>query len=290
MKKYSKLEVIGEWSSIDSTNSKQVNISFGSISLNILDTDNDPISQWAYGSVILVEMNIDSAVFSPDEEQTEHLAIFDADAVKYLLSLSKKKVNSPFKRILKSILLICLIIICASFFYKYHRISLEKIALSITSHEQENFIGSLIFTNLKEFSLCNSESSNRFISALIEEKMKADKSILKVRLLSSYRKYSLLLPGGILLIPNNMINEANGLTNFEMLVLNSLKSQKEQRPIKVFFSNQKTIDLVYYILGYFESLNFTKNIQFKLENLNLKIEDRLDISDKQWMKIRALCS
>ncbi len=84
MKKYSKLETTGVWSSIDMANSKQVNISFASISLNIVDSENEPISQWAYGSVRLVQMNIDSAVFSPDEEETEHLTIFDKDAIKYL--------------------------------------------------------------------------------------------------------------------------------------------------------------------------------------------------------------
>ena len=290
MKKYSKLETIGEWSSIDLETTKQVNISFGSISLNIADATNEPISQWTYASVSLVEMNIESAVFSPDEEETERLKIFDKDAVKYLLSLSEKKIQKPIKRTLRPALLLFLVCIFTLLIFKYHRPSLEKIALTITSQEQENFIGSLIITNQTAHSFCNSESVNSFLNALITKEMGSNETIIKVSFLSSFSKYSLLLPGGTLLIPENILTDDNGLKLFETLILNSLKSQKELRPIKVFFSNQKTLALVYYIIGYFESLNFNRHLKFKLENLNWKLEKKFNIDDKQWMKLRALCT
>ena len=289
MKKYSKLETTGVWSSIDMPNSKEVNISFASISVNIVDTNNEPISQWAYGSVRLVKMNINSAVFSPDLEETEHLTIFDEDAIKYLLSLSEKKVNSSTKQLLRYVLLVFIVCICALSIYKYHRFCLEKLALTITSKEQESFIGSLVLTNLEGLSLCQKDSSNSFVNNLIAKNIKINDPIIKVKFFTSFRKYSLLLPGGTLLIPKTIINGKNGLINFEKLILTSLKSQEELRPIKLFFSNQETIPLVYYILGYFESLNFTNHLKFKMENLNLKLEKRLNINDKQWMKIRALC-
>ena len=98
------------------------------------------------------------------------------------------------------------------------------------------------------------------------------------------------MPGGTLLIPKNIINGKNGLINFETLVLNSLKLQKELRPIRVFFSTQKNIDLVFYILGHFESLNFNNHLKFKLENFDQKFEKRLNIDNTQWMKIRTSCT
>ena len=289
MKKYSKLETTGVWSSNDIPNSKEVNISFASISVNIVDSNNEPISQWAYGSVRLVKMNNESAVFSPDLEETEHLTIFDKDAAKYLLSLSEKKVNNSTKRILKYVLLIFIVSIGSLLIYKHHRISLEKLALTITSQEQENFIGSLVITNLKGLSLCDSDSNNSFVNTLIAKNMKINDPIINVKFFSSFRKHSLLLPGGTLLIPKNIINGKNGLINFERLILNSHKSQEELRPIKLFFSNQETIDLAYYILGYFEFLNFSNHLIFESENLNIKLEKRLNINDEQWMKIRGLC-
>ena len=277
------------WSSIEMPDSKEVNISFASMSVNILDRNNEPITQWAYGSVRLVKMNNDSAVFSPDLEETEHLTIFDKDAAKYLLSLSEKKTNSATKQILKYVLLIFIVSIGSLLIYKHHRISLEKLALTITSQEQENFIGSLVITNLKGLSLCDSDSNNTFVNTLIAKNMKINDPIINVKFFSSFRKHSLLLPGGTLLIPKNIINGKNGLNNFEKLILNSHKSQEELRPIKLFFSNQETIDLVYYILGYFEFLNFSNHLIFESENLNIKLEKRLNINDEQWMKIRGLC-
>ncbi len=173
-------------------NSKKVNISFASISVNIVDSNDEPISQWAYGSVRLVEMNIDSAVFSPDEEETEHLTIFDKDAIKYLLSLSEKNINTSTKRILRYVLLIFIVSICTLLINKYHRLFLENLALTITSEEQENFIGSLIITNLKGLSLCASDSSNSFVNNLIAKNMKINDPIIKIRIFSSFRKYSYL--------------------------------------------------------------------------------------------------
>ncbi len=290
MKKYSKLETTGVWSSIDKATSKRVNISFGSISLNIADTNNEPISQWAYGSVRLVKKNIDSVVFSPDEEETEYLKIFDKDVVKYLLDLSEKKINRSNKRILNFILLIFIFSICAFFIYKYHRLILENLSLTITSQEQENFIGSLVIKNLKGLSVCNSDSRNNFLNTFITKKLKNNKTFIKVSFFSSYSKYSLLLPGGTLLIPKNIINSEQGLINFEKLVLNSLKLQAELRPIKLFFSTQKNINLVFYILGHFDSLDFNNHLKFRLENFNQKFEERFNIEEKDWMKIQNVCT
>ncbi len=289
MQKYSKLEVTGEWSSLDFVKVKQVNVSFGSISLNIADRSNEPISQWAYGSVSLVEMNIGSAIFSPDEEESERLTIFDEDAIKYLLSLSKKKMKNPFTRIFRSVSLIFLISICTFLVYKHHRVSLEQLALTITSKEQENFIGGLIISNIQGLEICDANSSNEIISEIIAKEMQFNKTDIKVKFLSSIRGYSLLLPGGVLLIPKNKLNGQNSLLNFETLILNSIKLQKELRPIKIFFSDQKTIDLFYYVIGYFQSLNFSNYSRFKLEDLPLKSLKRLSINDKEWIKIRSLC-
>ncbi len=290
MKKYSKLETTGVWSSIDMENSKRVTISFGSISVNIADINNEPISQWAYGSVRQVKENIDSVIFSPDEEETEHLTIFDKDVAKYLLSLSEKKTNRSNKRILKSIFLIFAFSICGLLIYKYHRLILENLSLTITSQEQENFIGSLVIKNLKSLSVCNSNSRNNFLNTFITKKLKSNKTIIKVNLFSSYSKYSLLLPGGTLLIPKNIINSENGLINFENLVLTSLKLQAELRPIRVFFATQKNIDLVFYILGHFDSLDFNNHLKFRLEDFNQKSEKSLKIDNTEWMKIRTLCT
>lgn len=289
MKQYSKLEVSGEWSSTDEIEKRTVNISFGSISLNVCDTDNEPISQWAYGSVNLVERDMNWSLFSPDIEESEYIKIYDKDAIEYLLFLSQNKPKIKRIKILKWSLLVSFMICSLFLSYNYHRLVLERLAFSLTSKEQEAFIGNLIYQNLKELSICNSNKANRTISALIKKKPKLKETIVDIKFISSFEEHPFLLPGGTILIPIRLLTGEKGLNNFEKLLLNSIKLQKELVPIKTFFSNQASTSLLFYVFGYFESLKFNAHIEFKLKNLNLPSISRLNIKDKQWMEIRNLC-
>ena len=86
---YSKLEVKGEWKS-NSDQPTEVLVAFGSISLNILNTNGEPLGQWAYSSIFLKNKEASKSMFCPDLEETESLYIFDSDAVNHLISLCNK--------------------------------------------------------------------------------------------------------------------------------------------------------------------------------------------------------
>ena len=96
MVSYSKLEVNGEWNS-HSDEPTEVIITFGSISINILDKRGEPLRQWAYSSIFLKTREPTKSMFCPDMEETECLYIFDRDAVNQLIFLCNKtkKEGSP---------------------------------------------------------------------------------------------------------------------------------------------------------------------------------------------------
>ena len=89
MVSYSKLEVNGEWNS-HSNEPTEVLITFGSISLNILDKRGEPLRQWAYSSIFLKTRETSKSMFCPDMEESESLYIFDQDAVNQLIFLCSK--------------------------------------------------------------------------------------------------------------------------------------------------------------------------------------------------------
>ena len=140
---YSKLEVKGEWKS-NSDQPTEVLVAFGSISLNILNTNGEPVRQWAYSSIFLKNKQASKSMFCPDLEETESLYIFDQDAVNYLIFLSNKTNRKKFSNLLPMFFIIILLISSFTFFSSYFRIFIEKIALSITSAEQESNLGNIM--------------------------------------------------------------------------------------------------------------------------------------------------
>ena len=151
---YSKLEVKGEWKS-NSDHPTEVLVVFGSISLNILNTNGEPVRQWAYSSIFLKNKGASKSMFCPDLEETESLYIFDQDAVNHLIFLSNKTNRKKFANLLPLFFIIILLISSFTFFSSYFRIVIEKIALSITSAEQEGNLGNIMLKEMSEVSYCD---------------------------------------------------------------------------------------------------------------------------------------
>ena len=128
---YSKLEVKGEWKS-NSDQPTEVLVAFGSISLNILNTNGEPVRQWAYSSIFLKNKEASKSMFCPDLEETESLYIFDQDAVNHLIFLCNKTNRKKFANFLPWFFIIILLFGFFTYFSSYFRIVTEKIALSIT--------------------------------------------------------------------------------------------------------------------------------------------------------------
>ena len=161
---YSKLEVKGEWKS-NSDQSTEVLVAFGSISLNILNTEGEPLRQWAYSSIFLKSKGPSKSMFCPDVEETESLYIFDRDAVNHLICLCNKNTRKKFLNFFPWLFIIFLLIVSSSLFSGYFRIGREKIALSITSAEQEVNIGNIMLSEFSGVSYCDINNTIQYSSS-----------------------------------------------------------------------------------------------------------------------------
>ena len=288
MVSYSKLEVNGEWHS-HSDESTQVLITFGSISLNILDKRGEPLRQWAYSSIFLKTREPTKSMFCPDMEATECLYIFDCDAVNQLIFLCNKTQK---KRITKSILwffLIIFLFFSYIYFSDYFRKFAEKIAASITSAEQESNLGNTMFSNMSDISYCDINKLNNYIRTSNKTyRSRTNNSIeLIFTDLEEYR--SILFPGGKLLVPVSILEEKDGafkLTEITKLAMEAIRSKKA---IREFFSQQRNKALLSYIFGNFTDLNFDMDYGLFI---NLSDTTRtLDtfFNNNEWHTIKNIC-
>ena len=190
---YSKLEVKGEWKS-NSDQPTEVLVAFGSISLNILNTNGEPVRQWAYSSIFLKNKEASKSMFCPDLEETESLYIFDQDAVNHLIFLSNKTSRKKFANLLPWFFIIILLIGSSTFFSIYFMIITEKIALSITSAEQESNLGNIMLKEMSGVTYCDINKTNEYIRSLEKDYLSVMSDSIELIYMNFKPKNSILLP------------------------------------------------------------------------------------------------
>ena len=285
---YSKLEVKGEWKS-NSDQPTEVIVAFGSISLNILNTNGEPVRQWAYSSIFLKNKEASIAMFCPDLEETESLYIFDQDAVNHLIFLCNKTNQKKFAHLLPRFFIIILLIVSSSFFSKYFRIVTEKIALSITSAEQESNLGNIMLKKMSEVSYCDIKKTNEFIRGLEKDYLSITSDSIELIFMNFKTKNSILLPGRKLLLPYSILESEDGAFVLAETIKLGIAATKNKEAIEKFFSKQRNKALLIYVFGVLTDLNFNKNngLLISLHGKS-KMLDKV-FTDNEWLAFKKLC-
>ena len=285
---YSKLEVKGEWKS-NSDQPTEVLVAFGSISLNILNAKGEPLRQWAYSSIFLKNKEASKSMFCPDLEETESLYIFDQDAVNHLIFLCNKTNRKKFANLLPWFFTIILLIGFSTYFSSYFRIVTEKIALSITSAEQESNLGNIMLKKMSGVSYCDINKTNEYIRSLEKNYLPITSDSIELIFVNYKTKDSILLPGRKLLVPYSILESEDGAIVLAETIKLAIAATKNKEAIEKFFSKQRNKALLIYIFGVFTDLNFDKDngllISFHTES---KVLDK-GFSDNEWLTLKKLC-
>ena len=285
---YSKLEVKGEWSS-NSDQPTEVLVAFGSISLDIFDTKGEPIRQWAYSSIFLKNRDASKSMFCPDLEETESLYIFDRDAVNHLILLCNKTKRKNFAKFLPWFFIIILFIVYSTFFSGYLRIFTEKIALSITSTEQEINLGDIMFSEISGVSYCDINKTNEYIRSLEKDYLSVTSDSIELIFMNFRTMNSILLPGRKLLVPYSILENEDGAFVLAETIKLGIAATKNKEAIEKFFSKQRNKALLIYVFGVLTDLNFNKvNGLFISFHDKSKVLDKV-FTDNEWLTLKKLC-
>ena len=285
---YSKLEVKGEWN-CKSNQSEKVLVTFGSISLNIFDTRGEPLRQWAYSSIFLKNNEASKSMFCPDLEETESLYIFDQDAVNHLILLCNKTKRKKLAKFFPWLFIIILFIVYTTFFSGYLRIFTEKIALSITSTEQEINLGNIMFSEISGVSYCDINKTNEYIRSLDKNYLTTKSGDIELIFINQKEDRSILFPGGKLLVPYSILEKKNGAFVLAETIKFALEAIKNKKVIKKFFSKQRDKSLLIYIFGNFTKLNFYKdNGLFISSDRNTEVLHK-GFTDSEWLTLKNIC-
>ena len=285
---YSKLEVKGEWKS-NSDQPTEVLVAFGSISLNILNTNGEPVRQWAYSSIFLKNKEASKSMFCPDLEETESLYIFDQDAVNHLIFLSNKTNRKKFANLLPWFFIIILLISSFTFFSSYFRIVIEKIALSITSAEQESNLGNIMLKEMSEISYCDINKTNEYLRSLGRNYVSITDDSIELIFMNFRTMNSILLPGRKLLVPYSILENEDGAFVLAETIKLGVAATKNKEAIEKFFSKQRNKALLIYVFGVLTDLNFNKDngLLISLHGKS-RVLDKV-FTDNEWLTLKKLC-
>ena len=285
---YSKLEVKGEWKS-NSDQPTEVLVAFGSISLNILNTNGEPVRQWAYSSIFLKNKEASKSMFCPDLEETESLYIFDQDAVNHLIFLSNKTNRKKFANLLPWFFIIILLISSFTFFSSYFRIVIEKIALSITSAEQESNLGNIMLKEMSEVSYCDINKTNEYLRSLGRNYVSITDDSIELIFMNFRTMNSILLPGRKLLVPYSILENEKGAFVLAETIKLGIAATKNKEAIEKFFSKQRNKALLIYVFGVLTDLNFNKDngLLISLHGKS-RVVDKV-FTDNEWLTLKKLC-
>ncbi len=288
MASYSKLEVKGEWKS-NSDRPIEVLVAFGSISLNILNTNGEPVRQWAYSSIFLKNKEASKSMFCPDLEETESLYIFDQDAVNHLIFLSNKTNRKKFANLLPWFFIIILLISSFTFFSSYFRIVIEKIALSITSAEQESNLGNIMLKEMSEVSYCDINKTNEYLRSLEKNYVSITDDPIELIFMNFRTMNSILLPGRKLLVPYSILENEDGAFVLAETIKLGIAATKNKEAIEKFFSKQRNKALLIYVFGVLTDLNFNKDngLLISLHGKS-RVLDKV-FTDNEWLTLKKLC-
>ena len=285
---YSKLEVKGEWKS-SSDQPTEVLVAFGSISLNILNTNGEPVRQWAYSSIFLKNKEASKSMFCPDLEETESLYIFDQDAVNHLIFLSNITNRKKFATLLPWFFIIILLISSFTFFSSYFRIVIEKIALSITSAEQESNLGNIMLKEMSEVSYCDINKTNEYLRSLEKNYVSITDDSIELIFMNFRTMNSILLPGRKLLVPYSILENEDGAFVLAETIKLGIAATKNKEAIEKFFSKQRNKALLIYVFGVLTDLNFNKDngLLISLHGKS-RVLDKV-FTDNEWLTLKKLC-
>ena len=228
-------------------------------------------------------------MFCPDLEETESLYIFDRDAVNHLILLCNKTKRKKLAKLFPWLFIIILFIVYSTFFSGYLRIFTEKIALSITSTEQEINLGDIMFSEISGISYCHVNNTNEYIRSLDKNYLSAKSGDIELIFINQKEDRSILLPGGKLLVPYSILEKKNGAFVLAETIKFALEALKNKKVIKKFFSKQRDKSLLIYIFGNFTKLNFDKdNGLFISSDGNSELLEE-GFNDNEWLTLKNIC-
>ena len=222
-------------------------------------------------------------------EETESLYIFDSEAIDHLIFLCNKTKQKKFPNLFPWLFVIIILFISSYFFSGYTRTIVEKIAYSLTSTEQESYLGNMMFGKVSGISYCDINKINNYIRSIDEIHLLTMSDNIELIFINLKEDSSILFPGKKLLVPYSIFEKTDGPFVLGEIIKLASEAIKNKKAIEKFFSKQRNKPLLIYIFGNFTNLNFDKDNGLLINAYSQSKVLDAGFTEKEWLRLKNLC-
>jgi hypothetical protein len=206
--KFERLESLGLWKENDSSQKKEVIVSFGKASLVLSDHKDTPLTHWALGAVEIRAASDQRVIYTPDKKGFETLEISDPTMNRAIKKI-RKLIHRPRShrgriRILSTLLITLCLTLLAVFWLPT---ALADYTSDVVSDAKAREIGAKLMPHINQYAgqPCRSAASSPVIRKLENRLIGSNKNTLFIADLGA--RYSTHLPGGIILANRVLVED-----------------------------------------------------------------------------------
>ena len=290
IKKYRRIEAKGLWIEKKGTNPKDVIVSIGKSSITISDINEVPHNHWNFNSITILEQDKEKTIFSPGQDRQEKLIIQDQEMINALNIICEYGKASKKPIIKTSFILTAIFTFLIITFVLSIPFILRLVTLDIIKPNHETiFVKNILEKKGFMKNICTKQKKTTDLEDMLVEKFDL-KNRMEILITKATLPSPLLLPGRIVVIPFDWLQQNLSFKNFETLLHLGINSLKERKEFKRFLKEQKLSTIFAFNLG------IQRPFELVLENyyasINIQPHHKLlpiEISDEQWVNIKNSC-
>lgn len=236
LEKFERLESLGLWKETQTSQKKEVVVSFGKASLVLSDGQDTPLTHWALGALEIRSTDDQRTIYAPDKNGFETVEITDPTMNRAIAKV-RKLIRKPRShrgriRLLSTILTVLCLCLLAVFWLPT---ALADYATQAVSDAKAREIGAKLMPHINQYAgrPCRSIDTNTVIRKLENRLVGNGESTVFVANLGA--RYSTHLPGGIILTNRILVENFPGPEVLAGFVLMEKALQKNDPALHALF-------------------------------------------------------
>ena len=269
LKKYQRLECIGLWRSDLSAQRREVILSFGKATLVLTDSQNRVLSHWSLAAVEVQKGKMGEATLRPGAEAEETVEIKDKVMLEALLKVRKEinqKGSYPGK--LRLIIAILTLAVISSVTIFLGPPAVVSYASKVLPNAKRLQLGQALGQRIGQLAGPYCKNPEGTIAAQKLAKRLDSKNLKQILVLPGYRSKAIIIPGGMVVLFENMIKTTSNPEVTAGYILSALADYENEEPIQLHLSK----------VGFPISLSLIMSNELSETQIDKLAENALDLS------------
>lgn len=290
--RYTRLEAVGVWRETPEHAPREVVVSFGNATLLLSDFNETPLAHWAMAATQRASFNGKNAIYTPDTEAFETLAISDIEMIDAIAQVSRITTQPRASKALGGLVFFVLVLVLMWGGVKYIPPFVHRQAIAITTEDLARKFGIEMLAAL-DITACAFGGANTARDTLIARSFPArDIRLIIVR----DQNAPFVLPGGLLVVNVTQIQAMQTPEQLVVLLTEMVNSNTNRTLTTQLLSGSNFSDLLTYITTgnmsekrLYEAARQAQSNTFSTALPTYILQNPPLLRDQDWVALQNIC-